>query len=150
MASTKEMQRRAKQARKPQKPAREVSILAIRHTKLGQPEFVYFKTNVCRPKNDKSALLRRICTKDWVHTPPAGYIAEYLFQTNSFAMFDGMGQTDGYVINFYESDYDRPDTYSCRDIIAGNAASIKDMADDMGRQLAQSNDYSVKTNHTVA
>jgi len=144
MASTKQMQARAKAARKPQKASREVGILAIRHTRSGAPEFVHFAATVCRPKNDKNALLRAICTKDWVHTPPAGYIAEYLFQTQSFAMFDGMGQASGYVINFYESDYDSPETYSCRDIIAGDRDSIKEMADDMQKQLAQGSDYSVR------
>ena len=144
MASTKQMQARAKAARKPQKARREVGILAIRHTRSGAPEFVHFALNVFRPKNDKSALLRAICTKDWVHTPPCSHIAEYLFQTQSFAMFDGMGQASGYVINFYESDYDRPETYSCRDIIAGDRDSIKEMADDMQKQLAQGSDYSVR------
>ena len=144
MASTKQMQARAKAARKPQKASREIGILAIRHNRLGKPEFVHFAATVCRPKNDKNALLKTICTRAWVHTPPAGFIAEYLFQTQSFAMFDGMGQADGYVINFYESDRDRPGTYSCRDIIAGDAASIKDMADDMRKQFAVSGDYDVR------
>lgn len=144
MASTKQMQARARAARNPKKASREIGILAIRHTRSGEPEFVHFAATVCRPKNDKNALLRAICTRDWVHTPPCGHIAEYLFQTQSFAMFDGMGQASGYIINFYESDYDRPETHSCRDIMAMSKDSVKEMADHMQKQMAQGSDYSVR------
>lgn len=145
MASTKEMQQRAKQlrqqAKEDLKPKLSIEILAIRHQKNGLPEFTQFAVEKVKPINDKNRLLAAICKNKWGHKPPYNYIAEYLIQTNSFKMFEGFGQTNGYIINFYESDYDRPETYSCRDIIATNPEGLKDMA----KTLAHVGDYDVKT-----
>ena len=92
MASTKEMQQRAKQlrqqAKEDLKPKLSIEILAIRHQKNGLPEFTQFAVEKVKPINDKNRLLAAICKNKWGHKPPYNYIAEYLIQTNSFKMFD--------------------------------------------------------------
>lgn len=155
MASTKQMQARAKaakeaakQAQKPQ--AKEYGILAIRHCEDGSPEFVHFAATYSTPKNDKNALLHRICTKDWAHTPPAGFIAEYLFQTNTFAMMQNFGGAEAFILNFYEVDAEATakngkKTFSCRDIMAAGKDDVQAYANNLRDELAQKSTYSVKT-----
>ena len=155
MASTKEMQARAKaaktaakQAQKPQ--PKEYAIMAIRHCEQGNPEFVHFAATYATPKNDKSALLHRICTKDWLHTPPANFIAEYLFQTKTFEMMQNFGGAEAFIINFHEVDQEATaqngkKTFSCRDIMACSKEDALTYANHMRDTLENDSDYSVKT-----
>ena len=138
-------------ALKAQKP-REYGILAIRHTEDGQREFVYFAADYNKPKNDKNALLRHICLKDWAHKPPAGLIAEYLWQTTSFNMFGDNPNIGAFIMNFYELDEEMTaktgeKRYSCRLVSGGTAEYVKDYAYKLSKELSDSGDYSVKHNH---
>ncbi len=133
-------------------PGREYAILAIRHCEDGSQEFAYFAANYSKPKNDKSALLNRICLNDWVHTPPAGNIAEYLFHTNTFAMTQQFPNAQAYIINFFEVDKEftakeGKKSYSCRDIMMTSKQNADKYAEALRDELTQTGTYSVKTNH---
>jgi len=137
-------------------PTLEVDILAIRHTRIGKPEFVYFTTDLGKTKNPKDVLLHRICTRDWLHNPPSDNIAEYLVQTNTYQHTQLFGKEGdrAYVINFHEIDEEftakngRP-TYSCRQTWCSDRASIRDMAKDMRNGLDDA-DYSIRQNYDIA
>lgn len=137
-------------------PVLEVDILAIRHTRIGKPEFVYFTANLGKAKNSKDALLHHICTRDWLHNPPGDYISEYLVQTNTYQHTQLFGK-DGdraYVINFHEIDEEftakngKP-TYSCRQIWCGDRDGIRAMAEDMRKGLDDA-DYSIRQHYDIA
>jgi len=122
----------------------DLTILAIKHYPDSGPEFAFYDITCSQHTiNSKECLLSRICQRDWLHTPPAMEIAEYLLQTESYKMFSRFDQACGYVINFYESDPDRPNTYSCRDIIAAPRAGVREMAKDLRDSLNQPT-YSVR------
>ena len=140
-------------ALKAQKP-RNYGILAIRHCEDGQTEFAYYGADYLKPKNDKNALLRHICLKDWGHNPPAGLIAEYLFQTTTFKMFGDNPDIESFVINFYEVDDEMTakrgeKAYSCRHILGGTADHARETAERLKTELSKTGRYSIKENQTV-
>ena len=126
----------------------DVEFLAIRHLRDGTREFAHarigFESNRL---SDKGALLSLICRGDWLHNPPVDRIAEYLVQTNSYKMVtefmseqrDGLG----FIINFFESDPERPETYSCRFIHTMPTESLRAQAQEMAAELADDPEYSV-------
>jgi len=129
-------------------------IMAIRHCKDGNPEVTSFHTTYI-PKNaksntlttnEKSALLKEICRKNWGHAAPAKLITLYLLQTQAFKFFSQIDNDRGFVINFYECDPDSPNggSYSCRDIIAMPSDAVMDYAKEYCDNLAKNNpEYSV-------
>jgi len=137
-------------------PTLEVDILAIRHTRIGKPEFVYYTANLGKAKNSKDALLHRICTRDWLHNPPCDHIAEYLVQTNTYqhTQLFGKDGSRAYVINFHEIDeeftakHGKP-TYSCREIWCADRDGIRDMAKNMRDGLDDA-DYSIRQHYDIA
>ena len=128
-----------------------VRFFAIRHCEDGQKEFalseVSFNTKLV---NNKAALLREICLKDWLHTPPVGLIAEYLVQTTSYQVMAQMNNADiGYVINFHEVDQEmsalrNEKRYSCRQIMGMTRAKLDTYAAEFAKQLNDTGEYSVK------
>jgi hypothetical protein len=94
-------------------------ILAVRHTADGHQEFAAFEAGSVFPhKYSQAVLLAHICLKDWVHTPPMDAIYAYLKNTKTYTAAKSMGMScDAWIVNFYESDRDRPNTYSCREIV---------------------------------
>ena len=121
MASTKEMQRRAKERKNPKK-VKEVStfnLCAVRHFKNGLVELTVFEALDMKPVNDKNALLSEICMKPWGHNPPANHINDYFIQTQTYQMHKGLG-IKNFIVNFYEDDEDTPGTHSCREIMGVN------------------------------
>ena len=140
-------------ALKAQKP-RNYGILAVRHCEDGQVEFAYFGADYHKPKNDKGALLRHICLKDWVHTPPAGLIADYLWQTTTFKMLGDNPNVESFVLNFFEVDDEMTakrgeKAYSCRHILAGPADHARITAENLKNNLSKTGRYSIKLNHPV-
>lgn len=95
-----------------------VKILAIRHCADGQSEFAYFGAELPSDvRNSKNALLSHICLNNWLHTPPAYEIAEYLVQTDTFKEMKQFGvSAAAFEINFFERDTDPSgrSTHSCR------------------------------------
>ena len=72
------------------------------------------------PRNNKNALLEKICCKDWLHNPPAEFISDYLQQTQYFQIVNALQDCNHFIINFYApgADKDAPvGTHSCRGII---------------------------------
>jgi hypothetical protein len=135
-------------------PAKEFGILAIRHCQDGSKEFAHFAATYAKPKLNKNDLLTYICMKDWLHTPPAGAIAEYLWQTNTFAMMEQFSGAEAFVINFYEYDEEisarkGDKVCSCREIIASDRGGVQAYADQLGLEFASDPEYSVKFNHTI-
>ena len=112
----------------------EIEFLAIRHCEDGQEEFFHTQCKVPqRPQFDKNSLLQYICLKDWLHTPPASAVAEYLIQTKTFEMFSDPKEY-GYIINFYEVDKEitarkGQKSCSCRDIMIVPRHSMKAVAE---------------------
>ena len=136
------------------KPAKEFGILAIRHCQDGSKEFAHFAATYKKPTLNKNDLLTYICMKDWLHTPPAGAIAEYLWQTNTFAMMEKFNGAEAFIINFYEFDKEisarkGDKVYSCREIMAGSRERVQAHADQLAKELAANSEYSVKFNHTI-
>jgi hypothetical protein len=123
-----------------------VHFFAIRHCKDGHKEIALSRVTLNpRQVNDRQALLREICLKDWLHTPPAGLIAEYLVQTKTYQFQSQMQTADiGYVINFHEVDQDNSRQYSCRVIMGMTSADLETWAADFAQQLNANGDYSVK------
>jgi hypothetical protein len=126
-----------------------VSFMAIRHLRVGKPEFVHATVDLFgQTKNNKDHLLQHICLKDWGHNPPIEAIAEYLTMTQTYSMFRSMHDNPGWIINFYEYDEEfslpgKP-AHSCRDIISiGDAESLVDYAKGVVESLSDA-DYSVK------
>ncbi len=123
----------------------DLEILAIKHYPDSRPEMVHYNIQIpAATKNNRDHLLAYICQREWLHNPPAQAIAEYLLQTKSYEMFSQFNPDNGYIINFHKSDPDRPNTHSCRDIIATPREALKEMAHDMGKEFAQDSEYSVK------
>jgi hypothetical protein len=128
-----------------------VRFLAIRHTEDGEREFCHGEASIGKPVNSKNALLRHICVNNWLHNPPAGEIAEYLIQTNTYAdmkMFNKEKEM-AYVINFYEVDSEMSirqgsKTYSCREIWAMTPDKVKEYAVMLADELKAAGDYSIK------
>lgn len=128
-----------------------VRFLAIRHTEDGEREFCHGEASLGKPVNNKNALLHHICVNDWLHNPPAGEIAEYLIQTNTYAemkMFNKEKEM-AYIINFYEVDeeFTRREgkkTYSCRQITAASPDNVKKYAKMLADELKATGEYSVK------
>ena len=136
------------------KPAKEFGILAIRHCQDGSTEFAHFAATYEKPTLNKQDLLRYICMKDWLHTPPAGAIAHYLWQTNTFAMMEKFNGAEAFIINFYEFDEEisarkGDKVFSCRKIMASNREGVQAYADQLGKEFAANPEYSVKFNHTI-
>ena len=134
-------------------PKKTFTILAIRHTECGGREMTAFDAKYAKPVHNKNDLLGYICMKDWLHNPPVGAIADYLFQTNAFAMTEQFGFT-GYEIHFYEVDDEftaknGKKTYSCRNVIGGSSDAIVRSAEALAEELAASGQYSVKRNLRV-
>jgi hypothetical protein len=126
-----------------------VRFLAVRHCEDGEREFAFAEATLGKPVNSKNALLHHICMNDWVHTPPVDAIAEYLVQTNTYAMMKQFNPDAAYVINFYEVDKEfsireGKKTYSCRDIIGMTPEKIKEYAHNLSEELKAAGDYSVK------
>lgn len=126
-----------------------VRFFAIRHCENGEKEFVFAEASVGKPVNNKNALLRHICVNDWLHTPPAGEIAEYLLQTNTYQTMKMFQPDAAYVINFYEVDKEFSQktgqkTYACRDIIGMSKDKLDAYARQYAEELKASGDYSVK------
>lgn len=126
-----------------------VRFLAIRHCEDGEREFAFAEATLGKPVNNKNALLRHICMNDWVHNPPVDAIAEYLIQTNTYAMMKQFNPDAGYVINFYEVDKEfslqaGQKTFSARDIMGMGKDELKDYAHKFAEELKAGKDYSVK------
>jgi len=142
----------AAKANKVQPSVAPIKILAVRHCADGNQEFVSFQGNIGKSFNSKDALLRHICLKNWVHTPPAAQIEEYVGQTQAYAMFKQMGMNfAGIELHFYEVDEDRPNTYSCRQIMGIKSdAYFFARSESLAAELAAAGDYSVKRNIKVS
>ena len=127
-----------------------VSFVAIRHLRVGKPEFAHATVDLFgKTLNNKDHLLHHICLKDWGHNPPVEAIAEYLTMTQTYSMFRSMHDNPGWVINFYEYDeeFSKPGkpAHSCRNIMAvGDADSLIDYAKGLKDILKDAADYSVK------
>jgi hypothetical protein len=95
-----------------------LNILAVRYKKDGTSEFCYFSINSkVSIIASKDSLLHTICTSNWGHTPPCQAIACYLKKSQSYDFFNKISiKCKGYLIMFYESDLDKPQYYSCRQI----------------------------------
>jgi hypothetical protein len=95
-----------------------LNILAVRYKKDGTSEFCNFAINSkVSMISSKDSLLHTICTSNWGHTPPCQAIACYLKKSQSYDFFKNIGiKCKGYLIMFYESDLDKPQYYSCRQI----------------------------------
>lgn len=111
-------------------PKAMTNIIAVRHLVGGKCEFAAFAVVLPKtPTHNKNNLLEFICCMDWLHTPPAGAIAEYLIQTNSFKMTSSYGEM-GYVLNFYEPGADPSipaGQHSCREIGAYPSSKASEM-----------------------
>lgn len=129
-----------------------VSFFAIRHCEDGSKEFALSEVSFnLKDASDKTALLREICLKDWVHTPPVGLIAQYLVQTTSYQVMGQLQNANiGYVINFHEVDEQRSSKgekrYSCRHIMGLSQDDLKNYADKFSQELNATGEYSIKTN----
>jgi hypothetical protein len=136
------------------KPAKEFGILAIRHCEDGSTEFTHFAATYAKPTLNKNDVLSYICMKDWLHTPPVAAIAEYLWQTNTFAMMEQFGGAEAFTINFYEYDPEisarkGDKVCSCREIMASDRQGVQAYADQLAKEFAVNPEYSVKFNHTI-
>lgn len=144
MSKAAQRRRSAQQARARSARPVDLTILAIKHYPDSGPEFVFFRAQRSSvPVNSKDRLLSHICLRDWLHQAPADAIAEYLIQTKSYQMFSRFDRDCGYIINFYESDPDRPDTHSCREITAAPREAIREQARLLAQELSQDQAYSV-------
>lgn len=128
-----------------------VRFFAIRHCEDGQKEFAMSEVSFnSKQVNSKQALLREICLKDWLHTPPVGLIAEYLVQTTSYQVMGQMFNAEiGYVINFHEVDQEmlalhNEKRYSCRRVTGMSQEKLAEYADKFAKELADTGDYSIK------
>ena len=130
-----------------------VHFFAIRHHQDGLPEVVRAQVQLTPNRlNNKNFLLREICLKDWLQTPPVEYIAEYLLQTTSYQLMEQQQfqMTDrGYVINFHEVDQalsiNGDSQYSCRAVVAMSLNALKQYADHVAAQQLNANaQYSIK------
>lgn len=126
-----------------------IKFLAIRHCENGEREFAHAEASVGKPVNDKTTLLRHICVNDWLHTPPAGAIAEYLLQTDTYKMMGQFHPDAAYVINFYEVDKEYSQktgkkTFACREIMGMTKDKLDAYAREIAEELKSSGDYSVK------
>ena len=129
MASTKEMQRRAKAAKTAPKTSKMTKIIAYRHLKNGSYELTSFQIGLPTKLINKNALLCHICDKAWGNNPPASAIINYLKQTTSFAMSRASFKDTAFIINFYETgaDQDFPKDVSCRQIGAFDGDNFQSM-----------------------
>lgn len=98
-------------------PKQLIKVFAQRNGKFGVIEFVSFGFIPEAGLNNKTALLSKIATSVWGHSAPTDLIADYLVQTNSYAMMSKMQKPVGYFIEFFEDDKDRPGMYSCRTVM---------------------------------
>jgi hypothetical protein len=128
-----------------------VRFLAVRHCEDGNREFAHAEATISKSVNNKNELLRDICLNDWLHNPPAGEIAEYLVQTNTYSTTTMLNKNKemAFIINFYEVDkeFSRREgkkTYSCRDIIALTPNKLKEYASLLAEDLQSAGDYSVR------
>jgi hypothetical protein len=129
-----------------------VHFFAIRHTQYGFKQVVRAQVQLTPNRlNNKKALLREICLKDWLHTPPVEYIAEYLLQTTSYQLMaqQQFQMTDrGYVINFHEVDQELSNDgltqYSCRQVAAMSLPALEQYAAKFAAELNVNGEYSIK------
>ena len=130
-------------------PGKHYKILAIRHCEDGSKEFAYFGAEYEKPTHNKADLLNYICCKDWVHKAPAGAIADYLWQTTTFAMLGKADYVEGFEINFQEYDKEisarkGEKVYSCRRVVASTAEIIEQRAHQLKDELAKTGQYSIR------
>ena len=73
------------------------------------------------PRNYKETLLHSICLQDWAgrFEEVGTKVLEYVVQIKTYTTLCEIDseQKMGMIANFYESDPDRPETHSCRQVI---------------------------------
>lgn len=89
-------------------------VFALRHGRDGD-EFVCFGVVLENPMYNKKTLLEAVSCTAWGHNAPVALIADYLVQTNTYAVVNKFNPF-GYFIEFYHDDPDSIGTHSCRTI----------------------------------
>jgi hypothetical protein len=109
-----------------------IHLLAVRNGRDGTRDFVSCITELKGGTNSQATLLKHICLNKWEHSPPVEYISQYLYGSQTYAILKAFGgPTEAFVMEFYESDLDRPNTYSCREIVSMSVEDFESLSDNI-------------------